>query len=145
MAMKTGKPTSVLVFLGSCLLFAESLAGVARYLDKSMSGLWVLAFGTINLVLVVGALLFMFWYKPEFLTAERGDIVMLRAIEAIVAHNDPKLVRELIRKVDWRRVVAGDELPDVGPDESSSASGERGLIEQMQARIRERQQPGGGP
>jgi len=134
--MRSSKPTSVLVFLGSCLFFAEALAGVAKAVDKDLSGVWVLVFGTVNLSIVVGALLFMFWYKPEFLTAERGDVVQLRAIEAIIAQNDVKLVKELIRVVDWKRVVNKRKLQEVDSAESSAES-ERVEIERLRAMIRE--------
>lgn len=133
--MKTNRPTSVLVFLGSCLFFAEALVGVASAVDKQLSGIWVLAFGTINLVFVVGALLFMFWYKPEFLAAERGDVVLLRAIEAVISHKDPKLVRELIQNIDWKRVTDVQALPDVEKEEASSAAGERQEIEKVRQAI----------
>jgi hypothetical protein len=139
--MRSSKPTSVLVFLGSCLFFAEALAGVAKAVDKELSGVWVLIFGTVNLGVVVGALLFMFWYKPEFLTAERGDVVQLRAIEAIIAQNDVKLVRELIKNMDWKRVVSGTKLPEVDSGESS-ASSERVEVERFDATI-EQGKPGG--
>jgi hypothetical protein len=132
--MKSSKPTSVLVFLGSCLFFAETLAGVAKAVDKELSGVWVLVFGTVNLCIVVGALLFMFWYKPEFLTAERGDVVQLRAIEAIIAQNDVKLVRELIKNMDWKQVVSGTRLPEDDFAEPP-ATGERVEVERFDATI----------
>lgn len=142
--MKANRPTSVLVFLGSCLFFAEALAGVAGAVDKQLSGIWVLAFGTINLAFVVGALLFMFWYKPEFLAAERGDVVMLRAIEAVISHKDPRLVRELIRNMDWKRVTDVQTLPDVEKEEASSAADEREEIENLhQAIIKGKKKTGG--
>jgi len=59
--VQPSRPTSVLFFLGACLAFSEALAGVAGHLDSHMSGVWVLAFGTVNLTLVLSALLYMFW------------------------------------------------------------------------------------
>jgi hypothetical protein len=84
-AMNASRPTSVLIFPGACLAFAEALAGVAGSLDSKMSGIWILSFGTLNLVVVLLSLLYMFWKKPEFLIAERGHLVPLRVIEAIAA------------------------------------------------------------
>lgn len=142
-AVNTSRPTSVLIFLGACLAFAEALAGTAGSLDSKMSGIWVLSFGTLNLVVVLLSLLYMFWKKPEFLIAERGDLVPLRVIEAIAAQDNVKLVQELIKSFNWAGISADPAAyPAVDPSELQTSETDRRKLEEQQAKLKRKESGG---
>ncbi len=136
--MKTSKPTTVLIFLATCLAFAEALAGIAGSLNPQASPIWILLFGTINLILVLTSLLYMFWKKPEFLVAERQDLVPLAAIQAILQQNDPKLMRELLKSLNLGSLKHPNELPPVDRSEAESGTQERREISEEQAKIKKK-------
>ncbi|HZK82881.1 MAG TPA: hypothetical protein VFC46_17490 [Humisphaera sp.] len=127
-----------MIFLGACLAFAEALAGMAGHLDAKLSGLWVLFFGTVNLALVLLSLLYMFWRKPEFLIAERGDLVGLRVIEAIIAQDNPKLVQELIKNFKWETAARPSSRPKVDPTESIPNEAETKNLKEERARLEQK-------
>lgn len=113
--MSSSKPTSVLIFLGACLAFAEALAGAVAALNKEhVSAITVLVFGTINLAMVLGVLVYMFWKNPAFLVAERADLVPLALLERIADEEDPRLVRELLKHLNWQQLAnKSARLPEV--------------------------------
>jgi hypothetical protein len=93
-----------------------------------------LYFGTVNLVLVLLSLLYMFHKKPEFLIAERGDLVSLGILEAIVRQNNPKLAMQLIKCLVTRHTIL-DPKERPGPAESKPTESERRKVEEEEAKL----------
>ncbi len=109
--MKLSQPTSVLIFLGVCLGFAEALAGVVGHLSPQVDGGWILVDGSFNLCVILFALLYMFHRKPEFLVAERGDVVPLRLVEVLSSLDDPGLAQDLLRCLTEYGKVGQVDIP----------------------------------
>jgi hypothetical protein len=142
--MKASRPTSVLIFLGTCLAFVEALVGVVARYDAQVSGVWILAFGTLNLLVVLGALLLMFFKNPQFLIAERRDLIPLHILQAIRDQDDPKLIEVLIKKVRWESLTAAEaNLPEVAPAEAKVDEAELRKFIEEQAKLKGRATRGG--
>jgi hypothetical protein len=88
---------SVLWFLGACLVFSQGIISVVAKIYTTVHGEWVLFFGFLCLVTVLGALFLMFRRNPAFLTAERQDLVSLSLIQAVARESNPKILTYLIR------------------------------------------------
>lgn len=142
--MKASRPTSVLIFLGTCLAFAEALVGVVARYEAQLSGIWVLAFGTLNLLIVLGSLLIMFFKNPQFLIAERRDLIPLRILEAIRNQDNPKLIEVLVKKLRWENLTdAHVRLPNVEPMESKVDDAELRKFAEQQAKLKSGTMSGG--
>ena len=82
---------TTLIFLGTCLGFAEITLGILANWTNADATL-VAAFAVIALGMVLAALVVMYWRDPAFLTFRGDQALDLRKLEAILDRLPPELV-----------------------------------------------------
>ena len=82
---------TTLIFLGTCLGFAEITLGILANSTNADATL-VAAFAVIALGMVLAALVLMYWREPAFLTFSGDQALDLRRLEAILERMPPELV-----------------------------------------------------
>ncbi|MEQ9299105.1 MAG: hypothetical protein RIF33_11095 [Cyclobacteriaceae bacterium] len=125
--MKSQAGNSVLWFLVGCLALVETIIGVLGNQFKSSPyfGYWLLTFAFISLLVVLGALLIMFFKNPQFLIAEKDQLGLISYFQFLAANEDPELVKEVLRRFDPNRLVANEPLNiETSLDESNDEIGE---------------------
>lgn len=76
------RANTTLIFLGSCLAFAETaLAAIAGLTDVNPT--LIAVFALLALIVVVGALVIMYWRDPAFLTLSGEQAHDLRRLEIL--------------------------------------------------------------
>lgn len=110
--MKSQAGNSVLWFLVGCLALVETIIGVLGNQFKSSPyfGYWLLTFAFISLLVVLGALLIMFFKNPQFLIAEKDQLGLISYFQFLAANEDPELVKEVLSRFDPNRLVANEPL-----------------------------------
>lgn len=115
---------SILWFLGSCLLFSQSLIGVLNNYSDAINTIYLAyGFGFLSLIIVLGTLLYMFKLDPAFITAEKGDMVPLAIVRQLSSNVNPILLKTLIETIPagiWSRgedVVDSDEDEEIQEDD----------------------------
>lgn len=101
--------TTVLIFLGTCLAFAE--AALAFIAQKSESNdLLIALFALAALAMVLSTLAFMYWINPGFLTIEGSAASELAIIQTIAARRPeaitPHFLLSLLSRGLTQRVTA---------------------------------------
>ena len=131
----SNRGTSILWFLGLCLLMVEAVITALSYklCDYSFHPIVLLFFAFLSLATVVGALLYMFMKNPAYLIAEKGQLTTLLSFQEMAKHNSPDLLRWALMKADISKIGEGEagytDDTDV-PDEEVLAEPEVGNVEE---------------
>ncbi len=117
-----GSNTTTLVFLGTCLGFAETALGLLAGLTDANST-WVAAFALGALGLVLAALVLMYWRDPAFLTLSGEQALDLRTIEAVLENVPPELIPAYLRSLSYltHQEIQLGESEEVGRLEEATA------------------------
>ena len=83
-----GANTRPLLFLGTCLAFAETVLGILAGLADANATI-VAGFAIAALGLVLLTLVFMYWRDPAFLTLSGGQALGLRKLQEVVSKLPP--------------------------------------------------------
>ena len=96
---------TTLIFLGTCLGFAEITLGILANLTDADATL-VAAFAVIALGMVLTALVAMYWREPAFLTFSGDQALDLRKLEAILERLPPDLMSVYFEETASREFAA---------------------------------------
>ena len=89
---------TTLIFLGTCLGFAEITLGILANSTNADATL-VAAFAVVALGMVLTALVLMYWREPAFLTFSGDQALDLRKLEAILERMPPDLLSIYVEDV----------------------------------------------
>lgn len=89
---------TTLIFLGTCLGFAETTLGILANTTNANPTL-VAAFAVIALGMVLTALILMYWREPAFLTFSGDQALDLRKLEAVLERMPPELLSTYVEDV----------------------------------------------
>ena len=114
---------TTLVFLGSCLLFAEGALGLIAGMTDANPDL-VAGFALAALVSVLSTLAFMYWRDPAFLTLSSKEALDLGRFDRLMAlvREYPSLGAIVLNDVDFgdldlKKSTKVGEAEEVGDDE----------------------------
>ena len=118
------RANTTLIFLASCLAFAEAVLGIIAAITDVNPAL-VAGFALAALVVVVAALVIMYWRDPAFLTLSGEQSHDLRRLETLLQRLPeqaaPILANYLgssyLRQVGDSRVVGGRQVSPVEEDD----------------------------
>jgi hypothetical protein len=115
--------TKPLVFLGTCLAFAETVLGaLAGFADTNAT--LVAGFAIVSLGMVLLALVLMYWRDPAFLTLTGQQALELRRLQEMVAKLPPELIRPYIRSLMVQDVRRGQSARIAGTEETTEQDAE---------------------
>lgn len=94
---RSGK--SVLFFLAGCMAFTDAVIGIVARTSSDANSVQLLVFGGICLLIIICALVSMYFKNPQFILAEEGHLIPLTVLEKITEIGDPKLVKGILFKL----------------------------------------------
>lgn len=118
------RANTTLIFLASCLAFAEAALGIIAAITDVNPAL-VASFALAALVVVVAALVIMYWRDPAFLTLSGEQSHDLRRLETLLQRLPEQaapilanyLSSSYLRQVGDSRVVGGRQVSPVEEDD----------------------------
>ena len=112
------KPANTaLVFLGSCLAFVETALGAIMGLSD-VSPTLIAVFAFLSLIVVVAALVIMYWRDPAFLTLSGEQAHDLRRLEILTRTAPDQIWRMYGTDLGSVPAVPSDEVGDADVGES---------------------------
>ena len=93
-----GSNTRPLLFLGTCLAFAETVLGILAGLADANATI-VAGFAIAALGLVLLTLVFMYWRDPAFLTLSGEQVLDLRKLQEVVSKLPPDLIQDYLESL----------------------------------------------
>ena len=113
--------TKPLVFLGTCLAFAESALGtLAGFTDADATIVAALAMASLGMVLL--ALVVMYIREPAFLTFTGQQALDLRMLQEIVSNMPPEFVRSYLTSLIDQDNPRGHSAKIAGIEEDTEAT-----------------------
>ena len=90
-----GSSTRPLIFLGTCLAFAETALGILASLTDANATV-VAAFAVVSLGMVLLSLVAMYFREPAFLAFTGQEALDLRMLQSVVDRGSPELIRQYL-------------------------------------------------
>ena len=115
--------TRPLLFLGTCLGFAETTLGMLASFAGT-DGTLAAIFALVSLFLVLSALVIMYWRDPAFLTFTSEQALDVRMLELLRDRLTPELLSDYVNSLKMgagvprrsRTRITGEHLPGEGKE-----------------------------
>ena len=120
---KAGK--SVLFFLAGCMAFINAVIGTLTKISPNLTGIEILNYSFLSLLLVLLSLVLMYFKDPSFLLAQKDDVISLVLLKEIGRMKDVNLMKHAINQ--FTNSPSTEENNEIDEEETSLVLSEEGI------------------